>query len=43
VVTPPVITPQAVPEPGTWALMLLGFGLIGWILRRRPHREQTAA
>jgi hypothetical protein len=24
-----------VPEPGTWALMLLGFGAIGWSLRRR--------
>jgi hypothetical protein len=43
VVTPPVITPQAVPEPGAWALMLLGFGLIGWSLRRKPYREQTAA
>lgn len=25
----------AVPEPSTWALMLLGFGGIGWQLRRR--------
>jgi hypothetical protein len=25
----------AVPEPGTWAMMLTGFGLIGWRLRRR--------
>lgn len=24
-----------VPEPGTWAMMLLGFGAIGWTLRRR--------
>lgn len=29
---PPV---AAVPEPGTWALMLIGFGLCGAILRRR--------
>jgi hypothetical protein len=26
---------QAVPEPATWAMMLLGFGAIGWQLRRR--------
>ena len=25
----------AVPEPATWALMLLGFGAIGWQMRRR--------
>jgi hypothetical protein len=23
------------PEPGTWGMMLLGFGAIGWQLRRR--------
>jgi hypothetical protein len=27
---PPETIPAAVPEPGTWALMLVGFGLIGW-------------
>lgn len=26
--------PSAVPEPSTWALMLLGFGLVGWRSRR---------
>lgn len=26
-----------VPEPATWALMLLGFGAVGWQLRRRRH------
>jgi len=26
-----------VPEPATWALMLLGFGGIGFVLRRRPQ------
>ena len=26
---------QAVPEPGTWAMMLLGFGLMGWSIRRK--------
>jgi PEP-CTERM motif len=27
----------AVPEPATWSMMLAGFGLIGWTLRRRPR------
>lgn len=26
----------AVPEPTTWALMLFGFGLVGYTLRRKP-------
>lgn len=26
---------SAVPEPGTWAMMLLGFGFIGTVMRRR--------
>jgi hypothetical protein len=26
---------DAVPEPSTWAFMLLGFGALGWQLRRR--------
>jgi PEP-CTERM motif len=26
-----------VPEPATWAMMLAGFGLVGWSLRRRPR------
>ena len=29
------INPASVPEPATWAMMLLGFGAIGWQLRRR--------
>ncbi|TCD06537.1 PEP-CTERM sorting domain-containing protein [Erythrobacteraceae bacterium CFH 75059] len=29
----------AVPEPGTWALMLLGFGFIGASMRARKTRE----
>ena len=32
---PKELPPSAVPEPDTWALMLLGFGLIGWQMRRR--------
>jgi hypothetical protein len=34
--SPPV---SAVPEPSTWAMMLLGFGAIGYSMRKRPkHR-----
>lgn len=31
----------AIPEPGTWALMLLGFGFIGASMRSRRGRETT--
>jgi hypothetical protein len=32
-----------VPEPSTWALMLAGFGGLGWLgLRRRPNRRAHA-
>jgi len=34
---------SAVPEPGTWALMLMGFGLIGWRVRRRNRKSVTLA
>jgi hypothetical protein len=27
-------SPGPVPEPGTWALMLLGFGAVGFTMRR---------
>jgi len=33
--TVPLVPPTAVPEPGTWLTMLLGFGFLGWQLRRR--------
>ena len=29
------VTTGAAPEPGTWAMMLLGFGAVGFALRRR--------
>ena len=29
--------PSAVPEPGTWAMMLLGFAMIGWTIRDRSR------
>jgi hypothetical protein len=25
----------AVPEPATWAMMILGFGTVGYLIRRR--------
>jgi hypothetical protein len=35
-------TMGAVPEPGTWALMLLGFAAVGFSLRRRkPEARET--
>ena len=34
---PPPPIPLGVPEPATWALMLVGFGAIGLTLRRRPY------
>jgi hypothetical protein len=38
------ISGSAVPEPATWAMMLLGFGAIGWQMRRRraPLLAQAA-
>lgn len=38
----PVTVPSAVPEPGTWATMLLGFGLIGWRVRRSRRAQLKA-
>jgi hypothetical protein len=32
-----ITAPSAVPEPGTWATMLLGFGFIAWQVRRRAR------
>lgn len=33
----------AVPEPGTWAMMFLGFGAIGLMMRRRQSRAMALA
>ncbi|WP_294196964.1 PEPxxWA-CTERM sorting domain-containing protein [uncultured Sphingomonas sp.] len=33
----------AVPEPATWALMLLGFGVVGYAMRRRPTPRRSSA
>jgi hypothetical protein len=32
----PPVGMTAVPEPATWAMMISGFGLIGYAMRRRP-------
>jgi hypothetical protein len=34
-----LINPSAVPEPGTWAMMLLGFGAMGFAVRRSRKSE----
>jgi hypothetical protein len=31
------IAAAAMPEPATWAMMLIGFGMVGWQLRRRSR------
>ena len=36
------ITLNSVPEPGTWALLILGFGAIGYSMRRRNGEVRTA-
>lgn len=36
------VPPPAVPEPATWAMMLLGFGATGLMMRRRNRRTVLA-
>lgn len=31
----------SVPEPATWAMMLIGFGAVGWSMRRNRYRQRT--
>jgi hypothetical protein len=33
--------PSAVPEPGTWAMMLVGFGMMGASMRYRRRSTKT--
>jgi PEP-CTERM motif len=33
--------PPGVPEPGTWMTMILGFGLTGWMMRRRRPAQRV--
>ena len=35
--------PPAVPEPSTWAFMLLGFGLIGFAMRSKIRQKVTVS
>jgi hypothetical protein len=37
------ISPAPVPEPTTWAMMLVGFGAVGYSMRKRPkvHAQLT--
>ena len=37
------VNAPAVPEPGTWAMMLVGFGAAGFALRRSRKVQQIAA
>lgn len=40
---PQAAASTAVPEPGSWALMLVGFGLSGFALRRRGKNQQLVS
>jgi hypothetical protein len=42
VITPVELTVSAVPEIGTWAMMLAGFGALGFAGYRRSKREPAA-
>jgi hypothetical protein len=42
-VTPVTPVTPAVPEPNTWAMMLVGFGLMGWAIRREKRAAAAAA
>lgn len=38
-----VTTPGAVPEPSTWAMMLLGFGFVGAAMRSHRRQKPTGS
>src|SRR3546814_1582530 len=39
---PPGSVMSAVPEPATWAQLILGFGLVGWLMRRGRRHAHVA-
>ncbi|RAK67170.1 PEPxxWA-CTERM sorting domain-containing protein [Phenylobacterium kunshanense] len=41
--TAPLVNPGAVPEPASWALMILGFGAAGALLRRNSASRPVVA
>ena len=41
--TPPIVIGGAVPEPATWAMMLVGLGAVGYALRQRATVRRTVA
>lgn len=41
--TPPPPPPPPIPEPATWAMMLAGFGAVGYSMRRRQNVKVSFA
>ena len=39
----PVLSGSAVPEPTSWAMMLLGFGIVGYVMRTRTNVRTTVS
>ncbi len=42
-ITTPDAVPSAVPEPASWAMMIVGFGMVGGVVRRRPTTDRRLA
>ena len=36
-----VSTPGAIPEPGTWLMLLVGFGLLGGVMRSAKRKQEV--